>query len=267
VRPPASLPAATLRELGYRWEAHQKTWNRNWRGGEGCELPRIDLPRQYLGRALPIWITEYGFPTCDPAAHPEHYNCVAPREQAAFHARGMIIGFGNGVRLWSVYEFADEGSDWSDPEQNFGLTGTAANGYVPKPVFYTLQRMAEILGTDWNYLAKPPAALSVSESGSGVFTPVSGATTVTGPQMAWFSTARGYAGFVWKAGPYDDATVEARVIAEGGMPSAPLATDIVTGERLNVAVTRDHGSMTIDNLRLGSRPIVLQMIRDSAPRP
>lgn len=220
-----------------------------------------DFPKQYLGRTLPAWVTEYGFPTCDPAAHPAHYNCVAPREQAAFHARGMIIGLSNGVRLWSAYEFADEGSDWSDPEQNFGLTGTAASGYAPKPAFYTLQRMADILGNDWNYLAKPPASLAVSDGGTD-FISATGTATVTGPQMAWFSTARGYAGFVWKAGPYDDATEPARVTTDAGLPSSLLATDIVTGERLNAVATRGHGSMMIDNLRLGSRPIAIQLIRD-----
>ncbi len=220
-----------------------------------------DFPQQYLGRTLQTWVTEYGFPTCDPATHPEHYNCVSLQEQAAFNARGMIIGFGSGARLWSIYELADEGSDWTDPEQNFGLTGTAAKGYIAKPAFFTLQRIAGILGTDWRYLTKPPTTLAVSDS-AGHFTPLSAATTVTGPQTAWFSTARGYAGFIWKAGSYDETTTPARITTRFAMASTSrcLATDVVTGEKFRTAVASDHGTMTIDSLPLGSRPIAIELI-------
>jgi hypothetical protein len=224
-----------------------------------------DYPKQYLGRPLQTWVTEYGFPTCDPATHPENYNCVSPREQAAFHARGMIIGFSNGARLWSVYELADEGAAWSDPEQNFGITGSAANGYVPKPAFLTLQRIARILGSDWSYLPMPSATLATSDGTSrpAQGAQVSHATTVSGPQMAWFSTAGGYAGFIWKAGPYDDATTEARVTVDAHLPSTPrvIATDLVTGQTLQVATVSERGALTIDHLPLGSRPVVLELLR------
>jgi hypothetical protein len=70
-----------------------------------------DFPKQYLGRTLPTWIIEYGLPTCAPATRPEHYNCVAPREQAAFHARGWIIGFSK--------EFASVSASRGKPDQTF----------------------------------------------------------------------------------------------------------------------------------------------------
>lgn len=226
-------------------------------------LQADDFPHQYLGRTLQTWITEFGFPTCDPAAHPEHYNCVSRREQAAFHARGMIIGFSHGARLWSVYELADEGANWSDPEQNFGITESAAKGYAPKPAFLTLQRIARILGTDWNALTKPPATLATSDRLGSNFTPVAGTTTVSGPQMAWFSTARGYAGFIWKAGPYDEATTAAQVTTGAAQPTTirVLATDLVTGEKLPIVTASKRDAMTIDNLPLGSRPIAIELLR------
>ena len=66
-----------------------------------------DFPTQYLARTPPTWATEHGFPTCDPETRSEHHNCVAPRERAAFYARGMIIGFSNSVLLRSIYLVTD----------------------------------------------------------------------------------------------------------------------------------------------------------------
>jgi hypothetical protein len=225
-------------------------------------LQADDIPKQYLGRTLQTWITEYGFPTCDPALHPEHYNCVSLSEQAAFHARGMIIGLASGARLWSVYELADEGDDWSDPEQNFGITASAAKGYAPKPAFLTLKRIAGILGSDWNFLAKPPATIATSTGAGANYISASGASTVRGLQMAWFSTARGYAGFIWKAGPYDEDRIEGRLTMRARFPSAAraFATDLVTGKPLQIAMTSENGIITIDHLLLGSCPVAIELL-------
>ncbi len=225
-----------------------------------------DYPRQYLGRVLQTWVTEYGFPTCDPAARSEHFKCVSPREQAAFHARGMILGFSQGARLWSVYELTDEGVDRSDPEQNFGITSSAASGYFPKPAFLTLQRIARILGFNWSYLFKPPATLATSDGSTGAQqdSEASRAPTVSGPQMAWFSTERGYAGFIWRAGPYDDATTEALVTVRAGLAPLPrrvLATDLVTGQTLRPTIGGKRDALVIDHLPLGSRPVALELLQ------
>ncbi|HTY54469.1 MAG TPA: hypothetical protein VMB26_04685 [Candidatus Binataceae bacterium] len=226
-----------------------------------------DFPRKYLGRSLQTWVTEYGFPTCEAAVRPKQFNCVSPREQAAFHARGMILGFSQAVRLWSIYEIADEGPDRSDPEQNFGIVSSAATGYVPKPAFFTLQRIARILGPNWNYLIKAPATLTISGhiTSARQDSEATATATVSGPQMAWFATPRGYAGFIWSAGFYDDAaTAEAAVTLRGDLASRPaqvIATDLVTGETLRPFVSSERNSLVIDNLVLGSRPVAVELLR------
>jgi hypothetical protein len=220
-----------------------------------------DYPEKYLGRRLQTWITEYGFPTCDLAVHPEHFDCVSPQAQAAFHARGMILGFSHGARVWGIYELTDEGSDRSDPEQNFGIIESATNGYVPKPAFLTLQRLARILGANWIYLPNIPASLATPDSPQ--IRPGASATTVSGPQMEWFATARGYAGFIWRAGPYDEIRTPARIRLSVALPATAriVATDVVTGETLHPAHINDHGVITISDLPIGSSPRVIEVLR------
>jgi len=220
-----------------------------------------DYPQKYLGRRLQTWITEYGFPTCDLAAHSEHFNCVSPEEQAAFHARGMLLGLSHGARVWGIYELTDEGTDRFDPEQSFGLTESATNGYVLKPAFFTLQRLARILGANWSYLLNIPAHLATSDNPPQM-NPSASSTTVSGPQMEWFSTAHGYAGFVWRAGPYDEVTTPARVTLGTALPASAriVATDVVTGERLHLTPMNERGVITINDLPLGSSPRVIEVL-------
>jgi hypothetical protein len=225
-----------------------------------------DFPQQYLGHSLQPWITEYGFPTCDLTARPQNFNCVSSLEQAAFEARGLLLGFSQGARLWSVYELADEGTDRSDPEQHFGVTLPASMGYLPKPAFYTLQRIARVLGSSWNYLPNPPALL-VAPKISVVArqdSPASRPDTISGPQMAWFSTARGYAGFIWVAGLYSDDSTDSRLTVHAPL-EAPAwhveAFDLVTGQKIVPSITKRPGALEIDHLPLSSRPVVTELLR------
>jgi hypothetical protein len=225
-----------------------------------------DLPQQYLGHWLQVWVTEYGFPTCDLAAQPKNFNCVSPLEQAAYEARGLLLGFSQGVHLWSVYELADEGANNSDPEQNFGVTLPASNGYLPKPAFYTLQRIGRVLGSSWKYFPNPPAVLSVSTIGVGARQDAlaSRADTISGPQMAWFSTAHGYAGFIWTAGRYGDGTTTSRLTLQNALEALPWrvsAMDLVTGDKITPSVISGRGALEIDRLPLGSRPLVVELRR------
>jgi hypothetical protein len=173
----------------------------------------------------------------------------------------MLLGLSHGARVWGIYELTDEGTDRSDPEQNFGLTESATNGYVLKPAFFTLQRVARILGTNWSYLPNIPARLATSDNPPQM-NPSLGATTVSGPQMEWFSTTHGYAGSVWRAGPYDEITTPARVTLRPALPASAriFAADVVTGERLHLAQTNDHGVITINDLPVGSSPRVIEVL-------
>ena len=55
-------------------------------------LASIDGPDKYLGHSLLPFVTEYGFPTCGPATTHTLYACVSLEMQAAYHARGLILG-------------------------------------------------------------------------------------------------------------------------------------------------------------------------------
>jgi hypothetical protein len=184
-------------------------------------IQTADDPAKYLGHPLQAWVTEYGFPTCDPGSIQNNFACVDGMEQAAYHARGMLVGFAHGVKVWAPYELADEGGNWSDAEQNFGLTRSAAGGYAPKASFFTIQRIARVLGMHWRYLDPSPATLELCGSeGKCKPTAVSTeASAVSGPQMLWFKEDRGYAGFVWNAGEFRSGSTPAHIEWRGPVRS------------------------------------------------
>jgi hypothetical protein len=239
-------------------------------------IAAVDHPEAYLGRPFAPWVTEYGFPTCDSAQAKSMYACVTPEVQAAYHVRGLILGLTQSVKLWTVYEFADEGDNSAADGDNFGLVASAKQNFAPKPAFFALQRVATILGPDWRAIPQPPARLEIATNDAGrtIFTALhrSPASTTEGPQAFWFATPSSYVAFLWRAGSYDTDTVDSRVELRSSLAlhssNSIRVIDLVSGAMLKPQVTIEQGAVRVDHLPLGSRPLVLEFPinrRPSAP--
>lgn len=93
------------------------------------------------GAATPIWFTEFGTATGSGGA--------SERQQAEDAARVFAIGAAHGVSRIYWYDAIDDGTDRSDPEDNFGLfrssTSLVPGALVPKPtaaIIATAARLA-----------------------------------------------------------------------------------------------------------------------------
>jgi hypothetical protein len=238
-------------------------------------IATVDHPEAYLGRPLAPWVTEYGFPTCDSALAKSElakslYACVTPEVQAAYHVRGLILGLAQSVKLWTVYEFADEGDNPAVDGDNFGLVANAKHNFAPKPAFFALQRVATILGPDWRAIPQPPARLEVATNDAGrtIFTALdrSPASTTEGPQALWFATPSSYVAFLWRAGPYDTHTVDSRIELPSSLAlhssNSIRVIDLVSGAILKPQVMIEQGAVRVDHLPLGSRPLALVLPRN-----
>lgn len=105
-----------------------------WLRDAADQHPRDD------GTPLPIWITEFGWPTQFGGA-----GWVQPEDQTAYLLRATAIAAQYGVERMFLFELAEP--DRADPNglpRTFGLTTSAANGYEPKPSaagWATMQRL------------------------------------------------------------------------------------------------------------------------------
>jgi hypothetical protein len=93
-----------------------------WLRRTADQHPRAD------GSALPIWITEVGWPTQFGGT-----GWVQPEDQTAYVLRTYAIAAKYGVERLFLFEMAEPAS--ADPNglaRTFGLTGPAAGGYEPK---------------------------------------------------------------------------------------------------------------------------------------
>jgi hypothetical protein len=227
-------------------------------------IASIDGPEKYLGHSLQPFVTEYGFPTCGPATAHTLYACVSVETQAAYHARGLILGLSQGVRLWTVYELADEGQNPSDAEQNFGIVKSASRNYTPKPAYFALQRIARVLNPDWASLPNPAATVEIQRDTSP--NPTWSAlpevrSTVQGVQAYWFATRRGYAVFLWNAGPYQNNNqINGRLVWSAGQakPAKIRTLNLVTGQPLTPSIQMSNGQLIAGNLQISSQPIAVE---------
>jgi hypothetical protein len=223
-------------------------------------IQTFDQPEQYLGHSFEAWITEYGFPTCDLRSIQHYFTCVSPQTQAAYEIRGLILGFANGVKLWTTYELSDEGDNTSDVQQNFGLTKTAHSGFARKPSFFAIQRTAHLLGSDWAYLTDFPVRLEICNGGSEC-APLSATSATVGPQVFWFAEQHRYVGFVWNAGVAGTTPSAGRLLwrGPGHRPHNVRMTDLVTGDRLTPTIISREDALVLDRVPLGSDPVAIEV--------
>jgi hypothetical protein len=228
--------------------------------GSTVRIQSVDQPEKYLGRSFEAWITEYGFPTCDAGSIQKYFACVSPETQAAYEVRALILGFAQGVKLWTVYELSDEGNNTSEVEQNFGLTKSADSGFARKPAFFAIQRVAHFLGSDWTYLAKFPARLDIC-NGESQCEPAKWTSATAGPKIFWFGEEHKYIGFVWNAGVAERAPGAGRLCwsAPSHKITKVRVTDVVNGEMLAPTITSRNDALVIDQVPLESHPVAIEI--------
>jgi len=217
--------------------------------------PAVTSPKQYLGRELQMWVGEWGYPTMKdtPGAH---WMGVTEEMQAAYQVRGLLLGIQAGAKAWCIYDMVDEGTSPTDNEDNMGLIHNIALKHAPKPAFYSLQRVARLMGPDWQTVPDAQRGkLDVAITEGGGRPP-------TGPMTTWF---RGVGGacvvYVWKAGTY---TKDAPVMGKIQWAGAPAVTsveakDLVTGQIVKVGMSRQGTELTLTDVPVSSNPVAIQL--------
>ncbi|MDB5327437.1 MAG: hypothetical protein JWM57_3006, partial [Phycisphaerales bacterium] len=220
-----------------------------------------------LGRRLPVWVTEFGYPTFTKQQKNSIYAGFTETAQAAYHVRGLIQGLGSGASLWAIYDLIDDGTASSDAEQNFGLV--RHNDAAPKPAFTSLQRVAKLLGADWSLLTPEQTSLTI-ENKSGDKNaeewaqPVEDKAAALGPQVYSFTAAGNPVTFVWAAGrmnlefkpPVGDVTLT----TSDAFKSAECV-DLVTGKSKTLKVEKTATGVKVRGVPVGSVPVAVKWLK------
>lgn len=104
---------------------------------------------KYSNRNIPIIVTESGGST--------YTNGLSEQEQAEGIVRMYLIDHANGIRLTSIYECIDSGTNQSNAEDNFGMV--YHDGVTLKPSGLAVQFMSRLIG-DYYFLRQEQQKLS-----------------------------------------------------------------------------------------------------------
>ena len=113
------------------------------------------------GAHKPWWVTETGYYTSTSATTNVYQPGVSEAAQAKYALRLYLDYFNAGIVHTSIYEIADEHSDKSNAEMNYGLLH---NDGSPKPAYTALKNMLTLLADPGT--AYTPTALSYSLTGA-----------------------------------------------------------------------------------------------------
>lgn len=208
--------------------------------------------RKSQNREMPLYITEIGYSTYREQKKTSLYAGFSESAQAAYHARSLVMGLASGARFWCLYDLFSDGNDSQEPEHNFGLV---RRDYSPKPVVGAVERVARLLGADWQYLAQSPGKLEVdfgnpTSRDRWSKTAADGNIAITGPQSYWFRTSQGIIAFVWKAGRYNtEMTPPLGTVTLTGASSATV-TYLINGETRTV----ENGPVLVP---IGAEPVAI----------
>ena len=253
---------------------------------EGVEsrTPELDLnsntwPKAALGHSVQCWVGECGMSTWTPKdpAH-VHFTPVTEPFQAACEVRTVVQGLVYGVKAWCIYDFVNESDNPNDVESNFGLVRDYTHNYEPK-AFYALQRLAKLLGPDWQSLPDLKATIDVPVATS----PDAGDPKTHGPLMYWFRVGNNYVTIIWKAGGVTNLD-GAPALGTISWPESPhgataQAVNLVTGKAVQIAiagtgsgqapfgVSQETQRTTLMNVPVGWAPIAIRWTAPAGKTP
>ncbi len=228
--------------------------------------------KEYLGRELPVWVTEVGFSNYYDQKRPAQDRGFTQKVQAMYLARSLIIGMASGAKVWCIYNLMDTADNRYNSNYNFGLVRNSKYEYKPKPAFYAIQHISQLLGSDWKYITKPNAKLDVVIARKKKYDVwqapmIDPFVKVTGPMMHWFKIPDGYVTFVWNAGRYH---------GEFNPPFGDLlwthnkniknidAFEITTGRKLMLQSVRKGNSVCLKDIPIGGSPIAIKWTMGSS---
>jgi hypothetical protein len=232
-------------------------------GVEG-RTPELDTnsntwPTQSLGHRVQCWVGECGMSTYTPKDPAKvHFTPVTDDFQAACEVRTVLQGLVYGVKAWCIYDFVDETADPHDVESNFGLIRDYTHHYEPKPAFYSLQRLAKLLGPDWRYqeTMKGESAVLVHRSA-----PPNAADQKTEyPLWYWFRVGNDEVTIVWKAGKPDFSSPPdlGDIVWPAPKGATAEAVDLVTGKSVPVKLSSDAKSAKLSGVPVGWAPVAIR---------
>ena len=235
--------------------------------------------RHQLGRELPLWVTEFGYSTFN--HHPadsirDNYAGFSESTQAMYLLRGLIQGFAAGVTPWCIYDFMDDGLNRKSAEENFGLVRNFRKGYEPKPAFYALRHLAQLLGPDWEAVAKAPAIVTDTSKElhyiqEWQIPTADGFVTLNGMQVYWFKRGQEYITFIWKAGPRKDEFNDplANLVWENMPAMAKIeGIDLMTGKSVELDIQQPGGRCAITDIPIRPAPLAIRwQLAPAAPAP
>lgn len=217
-----------------------------------------------LGRRLPVWVTEYGYPTYTKQNHPSLYAGFTEETQAAYHVRALIQGLATHVECWSLYDLVDDGKDIGEPEHNFGLLRN--NGTDPKPSFLALKHTSALLGPNWKLLPTRTGVLTVTNkslqdgNADEWAAPTADPYSPAGPQLYWFETPDSITAFVWNAGRINaefKPLLGTLKLASADAPRSVEAIDLCSGQPIDLRRDPKDPS-ALPGVPVGSRPVAVR---------
>jgi hypothetical protein len=220
-------------------------------------IQAFDYPKKYLGHELQAWVGEYGFPTM--ASRGGQWHGVTESEQAAYQVRGLLVGLNAGVKAWCIYDMVNEGTNPTDNEDNMGLVRDITHNHQPKPAFYSLQRVARLMGPDWQMAPEVQAKLDMTPAPDAAAKP----SLVEGPQALWFRVGKDAVTFVWNAGKYvDESAPHVGSVTWSNAPDIASAQvqDLVTGQMVPAMLTHAGAVFTLAGVPVGSNPVAIRWV-------
>jgi hypothetical protein len=222
--------------------------------------------RELLGRELQVDVTEYGFSTYNPWRKPSAMAGYAEPVQAAYMIRGLLLTFAARVANLYVYNIMDDGTDIFEQEENFGFITHTDAGHRRKPVYGAVQRLAGLLGMDYEYQHAPPVSLlcdplpmktNDDEWQQPVVEPH---LRIISPQLHCFRTPKRNVAFFWRAGRMDgelNPPLGDLVFTTAPAAGSIRVLDIVNDATLAPEIVADSDGLTLKNLPVGGNPIAV----------
>lgn len=223
--------------------------------------------KEYLGRELALYATEWGYPTHDHNLRGTHFAGYTDEAQAIYTVRGLILSMAAGVESLYIYDFMDDGIDRYEQEDNFGLVRNEVHCFERKPSWYAVRRLVEWLTPDWEYLKQPPAELMVDinplpHSADLWKHPVKEPhICINSPQSYWFITGNDLVCFIWHGGKISGEYCEP--IGSMQWDQAPEFRRIemynmFTGRYLPCKPAIENGKLIIPEVPVGTSPVAIR---------
>jgi len=224
------------------------------------ESNSVTWPKAALGHPVQCWVGECGMSTWTPTDPKKvHFTPVSEPFQAACEVRTVVQGLAYGVKAWCIYDFVDESANPNDVESNFGLVRDYTHNYEPKPAFYSLQRLARLLGSDWKSLPDVKATVDVRFAQPAATNP---ATRPNTPETRWFQVGDHVVTGVWKGGGESNLDAPPALGTLNWLDAppgiTPEAVDLVSGKAVDVKVSSDAKGATLKGVPIGWAPVAIR---------